>query len=137
MNNRWLWKQRLGCLKTETYALYLASKDPRVPWYAKLVVFCVAAYVLSPIDLIPDFIPVLGYADDLIIVPLGIALAIKMIPAEVMEENRHKARETLLGNTRVTWVGATVIVFLWACFGVLLLRALARVMGPDSRSAVR
>jgi uncharacterized membrane protein YkvA (DUF1232 family) len=68
------------------YAIYLAYKDPRVPWYAKLLATCVVAYALSPVDLIPDFIPILGYLDDLILVPLGIYLVIKMIPDEVMAE---------------------------------------------------
>lgn len=80
------WKQRVRELKTETYALYLPIKHPRVPWYAKFSAVCVVAYVFSPIDLIPDFIPVLGYIDDLIIVPIGIALTIKMIPPEVLAE---------------------------------------------------
>ena len=80
------WKQRARELKTETYALYLAVKDPRVPWYAKFSALCVVAYALSPIDLIPDFIPVVGYLDDLVLVPIGIALTIKMIPLDVLAE---------------------------------------------------
>ena len=79
-------KDRAQILKIETYALYLAARDPRTPWYAKLLVTGVAAYALSPIDLIPDFIPILGYLDDLILVPLGIALAIKLIPRTILEE---------------------------------------------------
>ena len=75
-------RDRAKKLKTETRALYLAGRDPRTPWYARLLAAVVVAYALSPIDLIPDFIPVLGYLDDLVLVPLGIALAIKMIPAE-------------------------------------------------------
>ena len=88
------WKRRAGQLKRETYAMYLALRDPRVPWYARLVAACVVGYAFSPIDLIPDFVPVLGYLDDLIIVPLGIALALKMIPADVMAECRagHERR---------------------------------------------
>ena len=78
------WRKRAGELKTETYALYLAYKHPKVPWYAKGLAACVVAYALDPIDLIPDFIPVLGVLDDLILVPLGISIVIKMIPADVL-----------------------------------------------------
>ena len=122
MNKANLWKQKVGELKTETYALYLASRDSRVPWYAKALAVCVAAYALSPIDLIPDFIPVLGYVDDLIIVPLGIALVVKTIPPAVLKECRDKARETLLQNTRISWIGAAVIIFLWVCLGLFAVR---------------
>ena len=80
-------------IKSETLALYLAYRDPRTPLHAKIFAACVVAYAFSPIDLIPDFIPVLGYLDDVILVPLGIVLAIKMIPHEVMEESRIRARE--------------------------------------------
>ena len=74
------------------HALYLASRDPRVPWYAKALAVCIAAYALSPIDLIPDFIPVLGYLDDAILLPLGILLVVRMIPPDVMAEHRAAAR---------------------------------------------
>jgi uncharacterized membrane protein YkvA (DUF1232 family) len=124
------WKQRLGALKTETYALYLASKDSRVPWYAKIFALCVAAYALSPLDLIPDFIPVLGYVDDLIIVPLGIALTVKMIPPAVLEECRHKARETLLQNTRISRIGAAVILFVWVCLVIFAIKLAIEFFRP-------
>lgn len=78
-------------IKRDVVALYLAARDPRVPWYAKAVAACVAAYALSPIDLIPDFIPVLGYLDDVIIVPLGILLTVRLVPAHVMAELRGEA----------------------------------------------
>jgi uncharacterized membrane protein YkvA (DUF1232 family) len=135
MNKAAVWKQRLGELKTETYALYLAARDSRVPWYAKLLALAVAAYVLSPIDFIPDFIPVLGYVDDLIIVPLGIALTVKMIPPAVLEECRHKARETLLQNTRISRIGAAAIIFLWVCCGILAVRMAVKFLRP-AKSAV-
>jgi len=77
--------------RQEVYAVYRAARDPRVPWYAKALVFCVAGYALSPIDLIPDFVPVLGYMDDVIIVPLGILIVVKMIPPEIMAEHRALA----------------------------------------------
>src|SRR5215211_4942993 len=86
------WKDRVKQLKTEVYALYLAYKDSRVPWYAKLLAVCVVGYAFSPIDLIPDPIPILGYLDDLVLVPLGIAFAIRMIPEDVLYECRGKAR---------------------------------------------
>jgi uncharacterized membrane protein YkvA (DUF1232 family) len=94
-------KQKAKSLKTEIYVLYLAYKDPRVHWYAKAFMLVVVAYFLSPTDLIPDFIPVLGYVDDLIIVPAGIFLALKMIPRDVMEDCRGKARsEPIAGKAK-------------------------------------
>ena len=107
------WKQRARELKTETYALYLAVKDPRVPWYARFSALCVVGYALSPIDLIPDFIPVLGYLDDLILVPIGIALTIKMIPADVLAECRGKAQARMTQDKLLGWVGAAVIIAIW------------------------
>lgn len=86
------WARRI---KQDVHALYLASIDPRVPWYAKLLAIAVAGYALSPIDLIPDFIPVLGYLDDVIIVPLGILLAVRLIPPEIMAEHRAAAAAAL------------------------------------------
>ena len=81
-------KQRARHLKAETFALYLAARDPRTPWYAKLLVAGIVAYAVSPIDLIPDFVPVLGYLDDLILIPAGIALAIKLVPDSVLADCR-------------------------------------------------
>jgi uncharacterized membrane protein YkvA (DUF1232 family) len=89
------WKQRARQLKRETYALYLACRDPRVPWFAKLFAGCIVAYAFSPIDLIPDFVPVVGYLDDLVIIPLGILAARKMIPPAVLAECRMQAQEIL------------------------------------------
>jgi uncharacterized membrane protein YkvA (DUF1232 family) len=106
-------KKRAADLKTETFALYLAYQDQRTPWYAKAFAGVVIAYAFSPIDLIPDFIPVLGYLDDLFLVPWGIALALKMIPAEVMVECREKAREVNRSDKPVNWVAAVVIIFIW------------------------
>ena len=99
-------------LKRDVIALYLAIRDPRVPWYAKAAAACVAAYALSPIDLIPDFIPVVGYIDDLILVPIGIVLAVKLVPREVMVELRAKAEGGPDGRP-VSWAGAVVIVGIW------------------------
>src|SRR3712207_5553770 len=89
------WKHHARQLKTELYALYLAYKDPRVPWYARLVAACVVGYAFSPIDLIPDPIPILGYLDDLVLVPLGIALAIRLVPPVVLAECRLQAQQEM------------------------------------------
>ena len=98
-------------LRRDAHAVYLAAHDPRVPWYAKTLAIAVAGYALSPVDLIPDFIPVLGYIDDLIIVPLGIALVVSLIPNEVMAEYRTKADEA---RQRPRSRGAAiVIVAIW------------------------
>ena len=112
-------KQQAQHLKAELYALYLAYRDPRVPWYAKIFVACVVGYAFSPIDLIPDPIPLLGYLDDLILVPLGIALAIRMIPANVMAEYRQQARLNQQRRKPTNWVAAGVIVSIWLLFAML------------------
>jgi len=106
-------------IRRDVVAVWIAARDPRVPWYAKALALAVAAYALSPIDLIPDFIPVLGYLDDLIIVPLGILLVIKLIPAELMAEFRAEAarREAAPRST----VAAVVIVLTWIAAAGLLL----------------
>lgn len=98
-------------LKRDSYALYLASRDPRVPWYAKALAVAIAAYALSPIDLIPDFIPVIGYLDDLILLPLGIWLAISLVPPDVMAECRIRASAALQRPT--SWAGMIAIILLW------------------------
>src|ERR1043165_418594 len=105
-------KARAKTLKREVIAVYLAARDPRTPWYAKGVVFLTVAYMFSPIDLIPDFVPLLGYLDDLLIVPGGIWLAIRLIPAEVMEEARAKAATNGVDRS-VGRIGALIIVLLW------------------------
>lgn len=111
-------KQRARDLKTEAFALYLAARDPRTPWYAKLLVAGIVAYALSPIDLIPDFIPVLGYLDDLILLPLGITLAIRLIPQHVLAECRTRARKTGDGRP-VSRVAGAVIVIIWGVIAAL------------------
>ena len=78
-------------MKRDVHALFLAARDPRVPWYAKAAAMAVAAYAVSPIDLIPDFIPVVGYLDDLVLVPLGVRLAVRLVPEELMREFRSAA----------------------------------------------
>ncbi len=123
------WKQRARQLKREIYALYLAYQDPRTPWIAKVLAICVVGYALSPIDLIPDPIPILGYLDDLLLLPLGIALVLKLIPAVVMDECRIKAQIMLDQKRPANWVAAIIIVAIWVFvagwIGWLLWRKLA------------
>lgn len=105
-------------LKRDSVALYLASRDPRVPWYAKALAIVIAAYAFSPIDLIPDFIPVIGYLDDLILLPLGIWLAIALIPDEVMAECRTRASAVL--QRPISRAGMIAIIMLWIAGAVAL-----------------
>lgn len=125
------WKKTVRKLKAEILALYYASRDPRTPWYAKAWVALVVAYALSPLDLIPDFIPILGYLDDLVLIPLGILAAIKMIPADVMAESRARAAVNVsiemplarwvTGLIILVWVG--VIAWLgWTLFQLVSAR---------------
>jgi uncharacterized membrane protein YkvA (DUF1232 family) len=113
------WKQKAKQLKIEVYAIYLAYKDPRVPWYARIFAACVVGYAFSPIDLIPDPIPILGYLDDLILIPLGIALALKMIPEEVLAECREQAQELMTQNKPVNRIAAIVIITIWITLATL------------------
>lgn len=114
------WKQKAKSLKRGLYALYLAYKDPRVPWYAKTIAIIVVGYAFSPIDLIPDPIPVLGYLDDLILIPLGITLVIKLVPQEILIECREKAVSRLNGRKPKNWVAASIIILIWVIFFVLI-----------------
>ena len=114
-------------VKRDVHALYLAARDPRVPWYAKAVALAVTAYAFSPIDLIPDFIPVIGYLDDLIIVPLGILLAVQLIPADVLAEHRAAASEAAERPTSLT--GAIVIVAIWIGLALVALGFALRHFG--------
>ncbi len=107
------WKAKARQLKRDVYALYLASKDRRVPWHARVVAIVVVAYAFSPIDLIPDPIPVLGYLDDLILVPLGIALVIKLIPTEVLQDCREKATSIMKDGKPKNWVAGAIIIVIW------------------------
>jgi uncharacterized membrane protein YkvA (DUF1232 family) len=113
------WKGRVRVLKKETFTLYLACRHPAVPWYAKALALLVVGYALSPIDLIPDFIPVLGYLDDLILIPLGIIIVIRMIPAEVLAECRLRSEE-IIGRTKVAKIAAAVIVAIWILSAALV-----------------
>jgi uncharacterized membrane protein YkvA (DUF1232 family) len=123
MINRW--KEWARTIRRDAHALYLAARDPRVPWYAKALAITVAAYAASPIDLIPDFIPVIGYVDDLIIVPLGIALVIKLIPPEIMAEHRELA--TAAQDRPVSRTAAAIIIAIWgAAIALTIWRARLR-----------
>src|SRR5437016_3916367 len=106
------WRQAARQLKAETLALYFSIRDPRTPWYARLAGAVVIAYAVSPLDLIPDFVPVLGYLDDLILVPLGLWLTLKLIPPQVIADNRARA-QAAAEQRLVSWVGAAVIVLIW------------------------
>lgn len=107
-------------LRREVRALGLACRDPRVPWYAKVGAAVVVAYALSPIDLIPDFIPVLGYLDDLVLVPLGIVLVLRMVPREVMIDCRARATAEPMNDGR--WIAAAAVVAMWALGALLVWR---------------
>jgi len=105
-------KVRARELKREANAIYIAARDPRTPWYVKALIFFVVAHTFSPIDLIPDFIPILGYLDDLVITPGGIWLAVKLIPPEVLAEARGTAA-TQGVDGRVGTIGAAIIILIW------------------------
>ena len=117
-------------LKVEVDALYLAYKDPRVSWYARIFAAVVVGYAFSPIDLIPDVIPVLGYIDDLILIPLGVALAIKMIPPHVLSECREKARDAK--HRPVNKVAAVVVIIVWIALAALAVRLVTQASGSLS-----
>ncbi|WP_373504664.1 YkvA family protein [Aestuariivirga sp.] len=104
-------------IKRDVHALYLASRDPRVPWYAKALAVVVAGYAISPIDLIPDFIPVLGYLDDVVLLPLGIYLVVKLIPPDIMAE--HRALADAAQERPVSRLAAVIIILLWIASVIL------------------
>ena len=106
-------------LKRDAHAVWLAARDPRTPWYAKALAFAVAAYAFSPIDLIPDFIPVLGLLDDLILVPAGLWLAVRLIPAEVLAE--HRAAADAASDNPVSRFAGHVIQVVWGAAAVFLI----------------
>lgn len=112
------WRQRAHTVKRETIALYLAMRDPRVPWQAKLLIWLILGYAFSPVDLIPDFIPVFGYLDDLLLIPLGVSLAVRMIPADLMAECRLQAGSAAAQPGLAGKVVAGLIILLW--LGLLL-----------------
>lgn len=119
-------KQRARAIKRDTYTLYLACRDPRTPWYGKLFAGGVVAYALSPIDLIPDFIPVLGYLDDLIVLPLAIVLVVKLIPEPVLVECRAKAQ--LHSERPTSRTAAAVVIAIWLAIAGLIIWMVFRAM---------
>ena len=120
-------RKRARLLKTDTYALWLACRDPRTPWAARIVAGLVLAYALSPIDLIPDSIPVLGLLDDLVLVPLGLSLALRLVPAQVMAESRVRA-EAATQRLERNLLAGVAIVALWLVSGLLLVGWLWRTL---------
>lgn len=113
------WKEKARELKKDTYALYLACRHPQTPLFAKIIAVCVVGYAFSPIDLIPDFIPVLGLLDDLILIPLGIALVIRLIPPGVFEECRKKASAEMASGKPTNRLAAAIIIVIWISLAVL------------------
>jgi uncharacterized membrane protein YkvA (DUF1232 family) len=113
------WKRRARQLAAQTYALYLALRHPRTPWYAKIFAALVVGYVFSPIDPIPDFIPGVGLLDEMVVVPIGVLIAAKMIPRDVFEECREKAQGVEKGEKPVSWAAAAVVVTIWLVCVVL------------------
>src|SRR5919202_724265 len=122
------WKQRVKQLRSETYALYLAYKVPRVPWYAKVFAACLVGYVFSPIDPIPDFIPVVGLLDELVVVPVGVILARKMIPNEVLADCQRKSQEVIREGKPVNYMAAIVVIAVWLLFAALAAIVVIRVL---------
>ena len=118
-------------VKRDVLVVYLVARDSRVPWPVKVLAGAVAAYALSPIDLIPDFIPVLGYLDDLVIVPLGILAVVKLVPAEVLAELRNEAARRLAAVPR-SWAGAAVIVLVWLVLLAIVVRWLVSLLPVSS-----
>ena len=117
-------RRRARALKVETLALYHVARDPRVPWYARLFVGVVVAYALSPIDLIPDFVPILGYLDDLVLVPLAIALALRMVPPLVLDDCRARAeRDASRPSSRAAMLA---IIGIWLASAALVAGLVAR-----------
>ena len=105
------WRERARLLKREVYTLYFAARDPRVPWYAKALAAVIVGYAFSPIDLIPDFIPVVGYLDELVLIPLGVLAVRAMIPADILSECRERAAR--LEGTPTNRIAAILIVAIW------------------------
>ena len=123
-------------VKRDVHAIYLAARDPRTPWYARAAAMMVTAYALSPIDLIPDFVPVLGYLDDLVIVPLGILLVIRLIPAEVLAEHRAAA-EARQAARPVSYAAAAFMASMWIIAAVALFWWLERRVGRRNFTSSR
>jgi uncharacterized membrane protein YkvA (DUF1232 family) len=120
------WDAKIFSLRQDTLALYLAARHPRTPWYAKALAAFLAAYLLSPIDLIPDFVPVLGYLDDLIVISLGVVVVRRLVPPDVMDECRTRAAATFASGRFVSRSAALAVILLWiaglALVGMVIVR---------------
>jgi uncharacterized membrane protein YkvA (DUF1232 family) len=131
-------KARAKQLKAEVHALYLAARHPETPWYAKVYLVAIVAYALSPIDLIPDFIPVLGFLDEIILLPFAIALAVKLVPDAVMSECRTRTAQQQPSRSSLGRLGAVFIALLWLAVIVLAAMfaqsAFAHEYSPDALS---
>ncbi len=123
------WQRRARQLSAQTYALYLAYRHPRTPWYAKVFAALIVGYVFSPIDPIPDFIPGVGLLDEMVVVPIAVLLAAKMIPRQVMEECREKSQEMAKGEKPVSRVAAAIVVAVWLLCVALAAFLATRVFG--------
>ncbi|MGD9143405.1 MAG: YkvA family protein [Dehalococcoidia bacterium] len=115
--------EKVKRLRTEVVVLYYSFRDPRTPWYAKALMGIIVAYALSPVDLIPDFIPIIGYLDDLILIPAGIYLTLKLVPDEVLEEYREKARSEPV-DSRIKWIASAIIFTIWLLVLYLIVKAI-------------
>ena len=113
-------RERAEALKADTFALYLAARDPRTPWYARVLVASVVGYALSPIDLVPDFIPVFGFLDDLLLIPAGIALAVRWIPDDVLEDARRRAEDEFGHQGPQSLAAAAVVVCIWLALAAVV-----------------
>ena len=120
-----LWKQWAYRLRFDTFTLYFAYRNPGTPWFAKIWAAIVVAYAFSPIDLIPDFIPIIGYLDDLVLIPLGIAVAVKLIPKDVLEESRRLARKRIDSKKPINWIAGATVIAIW---GALLAYVVYRIV---------
>ena len=125
------WEKAAKALKSQTYALYLAYKHPLTPWYARILAGIVIAYAFSPIDLIPDFIPVLGYLDDLILIPLGIALVRRLIPDAVIIECQAQAEIEFEKKSLTNWGAAVIIILIWGILAALLILRIKNIFASS------
>ena len=122
------WKQKAKQLKREIHAVYLAMKDPRTPWYARALAAVIVGYAFSPIDLIPDPIPILGYLDDLVILPLGIILLVKVIPPEILSDCRAKAAAEAKSKKPKNWIAGSIIIAIWVVLILLTTQYIFQVI---------
>jgi uncharacterized membrane protein YkvA (DUF1232 family) len=122
------WEAKMFSLRQDALALYLAARHPRTPWYAKALAAFLAAYLLSPIDFIPDFVPVLRYLDDLVVVSLGLVIVLRLVPADVMDECRKHAGEAFASGRPVSKTAAAVVIVVWVVVLVLVAALIVRVI---------